>query len=148
MDPELKEKADARLEEALEEAGARDPRDYYRDMLRELKGRDPGAYDEAVEHFQETLTPEIASGQRNPLEAWREYGRKLAQWIAEGRTVEIDDTGLSHPHDPSTHRDHLVVHLPDDTGEKAILVSLPAEVTSAQRATYDLLVAGKQTLGS
>ena len=148
MDPELKEKADARFDEALAEAGARDPRDHYRDMLRELKGRDPDAYEDAVKHFQETLIPEIASGQRNPLEAWREYGRKLAGRIAEGRTVEIDDTGLSHPHDPSTHRDRLVVHLPDDTGEKAILVSLPAEVTSAQRATYDLLVAGKQTLGS
>ncbi|MDX1568830.1 MAG: hypothetical protein R3223_13575, partial [Longimicrobiales bacterium] len=74
------------------------------------------------------------------------YGRRLAEWTAEGRTMEIDDTGLAHPHDPSTHRDRLVVHLPDDTGEKAILVSLPSEVTSAQRATYDLLVAGKQTL--
>ncbi|MFW6200685.1 MAG: hypothetical protein ACOC8K_08930 [Gemmatimonadota bacterium] len=147
MNQELKDRADARFEAALEAAGARDPRDYYRDVLRELKGRDPDAYEAAVEHFQETLIPGIASGELQPLEAWREYGRKLAERVAEGRTVEIDATGLSHPHDPSAHQDRLVVHLPDDTGEKAILVSLPAEVTPAQQATYDLLVAGKQTLG-
>ena len=143
----MKEKADVRFEEALQEAGARDPRDYYRDMLRELKGRGADAYEEAVEHFQNVLIPGIASGELEPLAAWREYGCKLAEWIADGRTVEIDDTGLSRPHDPSTRGDRLVLHLPDDTGQKAILVSLPEDVTSAQRATYDLLVAGKQTLG-
>ena len=101
---------------------------------------------EAVEHFQNVLIPGIASGELEPLAAWREYGCRLAEWIAEGRTVEIDETGLSRPHDPSTSGDGLVLHLPDDTGQKAILVSLPEDVTRAQRATYDLLVAGKQTL--
>jgi len=143
----MKEQAVTRFEEALEQAGARDPRDHYRDLLRELKGRDADAYERAVEHFQDVLIPGIASGELEPLAAWREYGCKLAEWIAEGRTVEIDDTGLSRPHDPSTDGDRLVLHLPDDTGQKAILVSLPEDVTSAQRATYDLLVAGKQTLG-
>lgn len=147
MDEDLKQKADARFEEALEDSGARDPRDYYRDMLRELKERDADAYEGAVEHFRDVLIPGIASGELEPLAAWREYGCRLADWIAEGRTVEIDESGLSRPHDPSDYDDRLVLHLPDDTGEKALLVSLPSDVTSAQRATYDLLVAGKQTLG-
>lgn len=148
MNQELKAKADARLEAALEEAGARDPRDYYRGLLRELKTRDADTYEEAVKHFQDDLIPGIASDDLDPLEAWQEYGCMLAKWIAEGRTVEIDDTGLSYPHHPPTRADRLVLHLPDDTGEKAILVSLPGAVTSAQRATHDLLVAGKQTLPS
>jgi len=149
MDADMKEKADARFEEALEEAGARDPRDFYRDLLRELKGRDPAAYERGVAHFREELIPGIASGDLEPLKAWREYGRKLAEWMVEGRTVEIDQTGRSHAHDPSEDAewaDAMVLHLPTGGKEKAILVSLPSEPTPAQKATYDLLVAGKQTL--
>lgn len=151
MDAEMKEKADARFEEALNEVGARDPRDFYRDLLRELKARDSEAYERAVTHFREDLIPGIASGDLEPLTAWRDYGRKLAEWIVEGRTVEIDETGRSVPHDPSAGEawtDTMVLHLPAGGKEKAILVSLPSEPTGAQKATYDLLVAGKQTLRS
>lgn len=149
MDEEMKEKADRRFEEALEAAGARDPRDFYRSLLRELKDRDSDAYDRAVAHFREELIPGIASEELEPLRAWREYGRKLAEWTVAGRTVEIDETGRSRPHDPSEDGewgDAMVVHLPEGGKEKAILVSLPSEPSRAQRATYDLLVAGKQTL--
>ena len=151
MDEETKETADRRFEEALEAADARDPRDFYRDLLRELKERDAEAYDRAVDHFTDQLIPGIASGELEPLRAWREYGRKLAEWMVEGRTVEIDETGRARPHEPSEDdawSDALVLHLPAGGREKAILVSLPSEPTRAQRATYDLLVAGKQTLRS
>lgn len=149
MDDDVKEKADTRFQEALEAVGARDPRDFYRDLLRELKGRDADAYDRAVEHFQKELIPGIASGDLEPLRAWREYGCKLAEWIVEGRAVEVDETGRSRPHEPSGDgewADRMVLHLPAGGREKAILVSLPSDPTRAQRATYDLLVAGKQTL--
>lgn len=149
MDETTKKEADRRFDEALEAAGARDPRDFYRDLLRKLKDRDAEAYERAVDHFQEDLIPGIASKEREPLRAWMEYGRKLAEWLVEGRTVEIDETGRSRAHDPSEGdewSDTMVLHLPNGGKEKAILVSLPAEPTRAQRATYDLLVAGKQTL--
>lgn len=147
MDEDVKRRADARLEDALEARGARDPRDYYRERLRELKGRDADAYGKAVEHYERVLLPAVADDEGDPLEAWQAFGRRLAELTAEGRTVEVDPSGRSHAHDPPASLDRLVLHLPHDTGERALLVSLPLELTRAQRATYDLLVRGKQTLG-
>lgn len=146
MDEETRARADQRFQEALEETGARDPRDFYRERLRELKGRDPDAYDEGVRHFEEVLIPEVASGEADPLAAWERFGLRLAELTAEGRTVEIDATGRSHGYEPPAASDRMVLHLPHDRKEKALLVSLPAEPSRAQRATYDLLVRGKQTL--
>jgi len=39
----------------------------------------------------------------------------------------------------------MVLHLPDGKG-RAIVVALPEELTSAQRATYDWMVAGQRKL--
>lgn len=146
MDEELKQQADARFEEALEESGARDPRDFYRQQLRELKGRDPDAFERGVRHYQEDLIPAVAGGEVDPLEAWERFGLLIAELTAEGRTVAVDRSGRSHAYEPSPDPERMVLHLPDDRKEKALLVSLPAEPSSAQRATYDLLVRGKQTL--
>lgn len=147
MDDETQREADRRFQEALERTDARDPRDYYRDRLRDLKSRDPEAYEEAVRHYREELIPSIASGEADPLEAWRAYGRRIAQLTASGRTVEVDARGRSHAFDPPTEPDRMVLHLPDDRKERALLVSLPPEPSRAQKATYDLLVRGKQTVG-
>jgi len=146
MDPAIREAADRRFQEALEATGARDPRDFYRKALRELKEVKPWAYDQAVGHFQEVLVPSIASGDAEPLTAWRDYGRIIAQATAEGRTVEVDETGRSQPFTAETPLDRLVLHIPEDKVGRAILVSLPAEPSSAQRATFELLVRGKQRL--
>ena len=146
MDPAIKEAADRRFDEALESTGARDPREFYRKALRELKEVDSAAYDRAVGHFQEVLVPSIASGGAEPLAAWREYGCLIAEATAEGRTVEVDETGLSGPFTPESPLDRMVLHLPDGRGGRAILVSLPPNPTPAQRATYDLLVMGKHRL--
>lgn len=146
MDDDLQAKANRRFEDALERTGARDPRDFYRDRLRELKSRDPDAYREAVRHYEEELIPSIASGEADPLEAWQEYGARIAEFTASGRAVEVDARGRSHPFEPPTAPDRMVLHLPDDRKERALLVSLPPEPSRAQKATYDLLVQGKQTL--
>jgi hypothetical protein len=138
--------ADEALEAALAATGARDPREFYRDRLRELKRTRPDAYDTAVSYYTETLLPSVASGERDPLEAWTEYGRRLAVAMAPGRTVGIDSTGRAHAwsrHEP----DRLVLHLPDEPGARALLVGLPSSLSDAQRATYDVLVAGKQRFG-
>jgi hypothetical protein len=86
----------------------------------------------------------VASGDLEPLEAWTEYGRRLAESLAPGRTVAIDGTGLAHPFAAPAGRDKLVLHIPEGPKGRPLLVGLPAELTPAQRATYDVLVSGKQ----
>jgi hypothetical protein len=141
-----RERADTLLDEVLRETGARDPREFYRERLRELKDRDPAAYAEAVRHFEQTLVPSIASGGAEPLAAWTEYGRRLAELSAPGRTVSIDPTGRAGPYAPPAEPDALVLHLPKAAGGRALLVGLPRALSEAQRATYDWLVLGRQKL--
>lgn len=147
MSNEQSLQADERLESALAETGARDPREFYRDRLRELKRANPQGYAKAVDYYQEVLIPTIASGETAPLDAWTEYGRRLASSLAPGRTILIDPTGRSHTYDQPS-RDGLILHLPDENGSRALLVGLPDELSQAQRATYDVLVSGKQRLQS
>lgn len=146
MSDDTTQEADRRLEDALEARGARDPREFYRERLRELKGRSPDGYQEAVSYYRDTLIPEVAAGSVDPLEAWTRYGRRLAEATTPGRTVAVDATGKAHPWSDPPLLDHLILHLPDDAGERALLVGLPADLTEAQRATYDVLVAGRQKL--
>lgn len=139
-------RAERRLDEVLEATGARDPRDFYRRQLLRLKESDPAAYGRAVDAYQKTLIPSIADGDADPLVAWTEYGRTLAELIAPGRTVSIDRTGRSEPYASPPPRDALVLHLPSRSADGAELVALPPELSAAQRATYDWLVANRQTL--
>ena len=141
-----REQAEALLEAVLRETGARDPREFYRDRLRELKERDREAYGEAVRYYEQTLVPSIASRAAEPLTAWTEYGRKLAELTAPGRTVAIDAGGRAAPFTSPAPRDALVLHLPQAAGARALLVGLPAELSDAQRATYDWLVTGRLKL--
>jgi hypothetical protein len=144
MDKKAKAEADRRFNEAVEATGARDPRDFYRQALRDLKEPNPEGYARAVEHFQNVLVPGIASGDLEPIGAWREYGRLIAEETAPGTTVEIDETGRSRPYSPDSPMDLLVLHLPREKGKRAILVSLPPSPSPAQRASFELLVRGKQ----
>jgi hypothetical protein len=146
MSDDLNARADALLEAALEEAGARDPREFYRERLKELKQANPEGYAAAVAYYRDTLIPQVASGEGDPLAAWTEYGRRLAEAVSPGRTVSVDGTGRARPYEAPAPRDRLVLHLPDAKGGRAVLVGLPGELTPAQRASYDVLVAGKQKL--
>lgn len=143
MADDLTEKADRVLEEALKRTGARDPREFYRERLRTLKESSPEGYRKAVDYYRETLIPSVAAEEEDALAAWTEYGRTLAETVAAGRTVGIDESGRAHPYE-GPRADRLVLHLPDDRGARALLVALPPELTTAQRATYDVLVTGKQ----
>ena len=142
----IQTEADRRLEAALQERGARDPREFYRVRLRELRDADAGAYDKAVEYYRQRLLPAIAQGGADPLVAWTEYGRTLAELQAPGRTVGIDGSGRSTAYESPMEEGHLVLHLPRDPKMKALLVGLPPELTPAQRATYDWLVLGRQKM--
>lgn len=134
--------AEKKLEAALAAHGARDPREFYRERLRDLKQADAAAYDRAVAYYRDTLLPSIAHGEAEPLAAWTEYGRTLAEALAPGRTVRIDGTGRAHPYEGPGGTD-LVLQIPEGKGGRAVLVALPAELTRAQKATYHVLVAGK-----
>jgi hypothetical protein len=145
MSDALAAAADKILEAALAETGARDPRDVYRERLRELKRVSVEDYQRAVTYYTETLIPNVAEGRREPLAAWTEYGQRLAESLAPGRTVSIDETGRAHPYrGPAASA--LILHLPEDKGARAILVALPPSPSVPQRATYDVLVSGRQRL--
>lgn len=137
--------ADRRLEAALEKTGARDPRAICRERLRELKGVDAAAFEEAVGHYRDRLVPSIAAGDE-PFTAWIEYGRTIAQLTIEGRTVAIDRTGLAREYSAPADPRALVLHLPRGGRGRALLVAQPRDPSSAQQATRDLLVDGRSTL--
>ena len=147
MSDDLQAEADLKLEEALADTGARDPREFYRERLRDLKQGAPQSYDEAVAYYREVLVPSLAKG-IDPLPAWTEYGRRLALLTAPGRTVMVDQDGVAEPYVEPAPLDKLVLHLPEGRGSasRALVVGLPTELTRAQRAHYDLLVAGRLTL--
>ncbi|MGH7458426.1 MAG: hypothetical protein ACREKN_04980 [Longimicrobiaceae bacterium] len=132
--------AENRLERALGESGGRDPRDYYRELLKDLKQKDPGAYHEACAYYRDRLTPAVARDDSDPLGEWLEYGRRLAGLLAPGRTVLIDRDGRAANYTATPPRDRMVLHLPEQAGEPALLVGLPPEPSPAQLATYRLLV--------
>jgi hypothetical protein len=146
MSDQVTQQADKNLEAALEATGARDPREFYRDRLRELKQANPDGYNGAVAYYRETLLPAVAEGTSAPLDAWTEYGKRLAEALAPGRTVSVDETGRSHEYEGPSVK-HLILHVPTGKG-RALLVGLPAELSPAQRATYDVLVGGKQKVRS
>jgi hypothetical protein len=135
--------AERLLEQALASTGARDPREFYRERLKELKQADPGAYGEAVAYYRDTLIPTIAGGEADPLDAWTEYGRRLAVALVPGSTVSVDATGRARPFERRDPGD-LILQIPDGKGGRALLIGLPAEPSSAQKATYDVLVEGRQ----
>jgi len=139
----MRERADARTEAALAAAAIRDPREFYRERLRTLRERDPAAFARAVAYFEETLIPRAADPGEDAVAAWLDYGRYLAELVAPGRTVEIDRAGRATPAGARVSADRLVLHLPHDAREAALLVSLPRDLSAPQRASYDLLVAGR-----
>lgn len=147
MDASISEQADRAFARALETSGARDPRDFYRERMLELRRSDPDAFARARSYYEETLVPAVASGEADPIQAWLEYGRLLAEWTAQGRTVMVDGTGRARPWETPVPLDHLVLHLPEGRGSGAALaVGIPPELTAAQRATWDLLVKMKREL--
>ena len=146
MTADSKQVADTRFAEALAASGARDPRDYYREKLRELRRLNPEGYAEGVAYYQKTLIPSIAGGDADPLDAWRDYGLLIARLIAPGRPVAIDRAGKSRSFDPPGEPGDMVLHMPEKSRERPIVVALPPQPTPAQSATYDWLIAGKRAL--
>jgi hypothetical protein len=70
----------------------------------------------------------------------------LAELTVPGRTVAVDASGRAGRYQPPPAPDDLILHLPEVAGGRALLVGLPKELSDAQRATYDWLVAGRLKL--
>jgi hypothetical protein len=145
-DADLRARADARFARVLQETGARDPRDFYRKQLVALKAADSTAYRRALAYFEDELIPAVARDDSDPLGEWLEYGRFLATLTGPGRAVQIDAEGRASAYARPVPADALVLHLPERTSAPAVIIGLPANLTPAQRATYDLLVKQAQSL--
>lgn len=139
---QLRARAEASYEAALRQSSARDPRQHFRGMLRELKEKDAAAFRRAVEYHDAQLLPAIAGGGEDPLRVWLEYGRLIAELLAPGRTVVVQADGAAGEYPPAPGGEPLVLHLPSSAREPARVLGLPAEPSPAQRATLDLLVRG------
>ena len=144
MTDDLQQKADARFEAALAATGARDPRDYYRTRLRELRQSNPEGYADAVAYYQRTLVTSIAEQDADPFEAWQSFGLRIAQLTAAGRAVAVNPAGRSRPFEAPGRTEDMILHLPDARNRRALLVGLPPEPSAAQMATYNWLVQGRR----
>jgi hypothetical protein len=137
---EARARAEDRFSAQLEDTGTRDPRDRYRDWLRQLRSRDEAAFRKALDYYESELVPALAAVDSDPLTAWTEYGIRLAQRLSPGSAVRIDATGRSRPYDAATAPDELILHLPRAAREQALPVRVPAQPTPAQHAAFELLV--------
>ena len=146
MNQELHDRADQIFEDALGKTGAKDPREFYRKRLREMKAENPDAYGEAVAYYQNELVPSIAEAGDDPLMAWQRFGCRMAELTVTGTPIEIDTTGRRRPYAPPTPADRMVLHIPQGSKGRALIIGLPPELSAAQLATYDLLVAGRQKI--
>jgi len=146
MNQELHDRADQIFEDALGKTGAKDPREFYRKRLREMKAENPDAYGEAVAYYQNELVPSIAEAGDDPLMAWQRFGCRMAELTVIGTPIEIDTTGRRRPYAPPTPADRMVLHVPQGSKGRALIIGLPPELSAAQLATYDLLVAGRQKI--
>lgn len=140
MPEQVKDRAEARLLEAFGQAGIEDNRPVYRQWLRGLRERNPDAFERALRHYEEAVLPALAGGP-DPIEVWIGYGVWLAELEGPGRLVEIDARGRARPAQAAS-ADGLVLFLPEDERVPVLPTRLPATPSAAQRATWDLLVAG------
>ena len=127
-------------EAALAEHGLADVRPLYRELLKELKVRDPDGYREAVRRYEEEVGP-AAEAADDPVRPWLDYGRWLADTLIEGRAVAVDRTGRSRElaEGASPPEGALLLHLPESTRQRALELAVPAEPTDYQEAARELL---------
>lgn len=135
---DLRTLAETRLEQAAANLGLADPRPALRDRLRSLKEGNPGAFDQARAHYEQTVLPALASGE-NPLDAWAEYARVVGGLTASGRLTGIHEDGRAAPY-TTPLPGLLVLYIPEDTAEPVLVALPPKTPSAAQQAAIDLLV--------
>ncbi|HSJ07277.1 MAG TPA: hypothetical protein VK936_11260 [Longimicrobiales bacterium] len=144
MDPDLRARAERRLQEAAAEFGLTDPRPPLREQLRRLRETRPDAFSGAVRHYEAEVLPALDA---DPVGTWLEYARFIGQLTAEGRLVAVDGSGRAMTYRPPLRPGVLVLFVPDDSAAAVLPAAAPLACTPAQQATLDLLVAGRLALG-
>lgn len=144
MTDDPRARADARLEMAIRSGGVQDPRPLYRHILKLLRDRSRDGFDRCVRYFEEELLPAVA-GDADPLAAWLDYGRHLADAIGPGREVEVGPSGRAHAVEEGAAPRGLLLYLPDDDTVPALVLRYPDPSTRAQVATVELLARGRVT---
>lgn len=144
MDPQLRTRAEARLEEAARSAGIADPRPPYRERLRQLRQLSQQDFDRAIDHYEQHVLPALAGN--DPLAAWIDYGRFVAALEGDGRVVSVDEQGRAKEWTAGAPIG-LVLFIPEDFGTGVLVLCQPLAPSPAQEATVKLLVERKLGLG-
>lgn len=139
MSESVRTAAEARLEAAFRAFELEDARPGYRNHLRWLKEAAPEAFERARRHYQDVVAPTIAAGGDDPVTAWVEYGRFLGELSGPGRTLEIAPDGRAHPYEPPARPGALVLFIPDQLDQPALVLSRPVRRTPPQEAALSLL---------
>jgi hypothetical protein len=145
MEPELRQLAETRLQAAAAELNMKDPRQPYRDRLRQLREQHTDAFTRAIDHYETQVLPSLAEV-ADPLAVWLDYGSFLAQLTSTGRAWRIDGAGRASSLEGSVHTGDLVMFVPDDTSSEVLVMAEPESPSAAQNATMDLLVRRKLSL--
>ncbi|HEX6587680.1 MAG TPA: hypothetical protein VF039_01555 [Longimicrobiales bacterium] len=144
---ETKEAIERRTDAAFAASVWQDPRAEYRALLKRLREHDSALFEEAVRAYESTVAGRLAEDERaDPVGAWIEYGRSLAQLAGGGRIVAIDSDGRATEAPTGSLSATLLLQLPTDESVPAFVVAAPRETSAAQRATAALLAAGAQAL--
>ena len=137
---DLAEVARGRTDTSLARAGLEDPRPALRDLLRRLRAQDAEGFAEATDRYAQELVPAAASEDTDPLVAWIDYARWLADRLAHGKAVVIDVTGRASQASGGPEPCMLLVHLPDEQTTRAMVLLAPRQLSEPQRETVKLLV--------
>jgi hypothetical protein len=137
---DVRARGEARLDEALAERDLADPRDPYRETLRRLKERDPASFDRARRHYEEYVQPRLADPGTDPVTEWIDYGRFLTGLEGNGTTLQVTTDGRAEPFEPPPRADALILFVPDQPAQPALLLSRANRLTPPQQATLELLI--------
>jgi hypothetical protein len=145
MDPQLRARADNRLQEAAAALGLADPRPAFRDRLRHLREQHPDAFSRAVAHYENDVLPALAE-EPDPVATWVGYGTFLGGLTAEGRAYRVDATGRATTFRAPARAGELILFVAEEARADVLVMAAPAQPSAAQDATVDLLVNRKLSL--
>jgi hypothetical protein len=125
-------------EDSLAAHGLADVQPLYRKLLVRLKSQDAAAYDEAVARYRDDVEA-LVDDAEDPVAVWVGYGAWLAPRIAGGELMAVDENGRARPVGSPPPLGPMLMHLPNDTKERGLVLAMPAEPSPAQEETAALL---------
>jgi hypothetical protein len=158
MDADMRTRAEETLDAALVERGFDDARARYRAWLKHLRSERRPDFDSATSHYENAVVDALVRGP-DPVDTWIEYGRYIGELRGRGEVVAIGAEGRAQDYRDAragagaggagmdaSRRAMLILFVPDEAGAPVSVLAMPASPSAAQRAAYDLLVAGRQSL--